>query len=69
LAFFERLVEFCTKTLWIKAVLLERFLNKVLLIKSKRSQWQEIIKLRAEINQVERKRTIKKDYQSQELVL
>jgi hypothetical protein len=35
----------------------------------KRSRRQEIIKLRAEINQMETKRTIKKNQQNQELVL
>jgi hypothetical protein len=35
----------------------------------KRSRWQETIKLRAEINQVETKRTIQKGQQNQELVL
>ena len=35
----------------------------------KRSRWQEIIKLRAEINQVETKRTIQRINKNQELVL
>jgi hypothetical protein len=35
----------------------------------KRSRWQEIIKLRAEINQVETKRTIQKNQPNQELVI
>ena len=35
----------------------------------KRSRWQEIIKLRAEINQIEKKRNIEKNQQNQELVL
>ena len=35
----------------------------------KKSRWQEMIKLRAEINQVETKRTIQKNQPNQELVL
>jgi hypothetical protein len=35
----------------------------------KSTRWQEIIKLRAEINQVETKRTIQKNQPNQELVL
>jgi hypothetical protein len=35
----------------------------------KRSRWQEIIKLKAEINQIETERTIQKVKKNQELVL
>jgi hypothetical protein len=35
----------------------------------KRSSWQEIMKLKAEINQVESNRTIQKNQPKQELVL
>ena len=36
---------------------------------TKRSRWQEIMKLRAEIDQIETKRTIEKNQRNQELVL
>jgi hypothetical protein len=35
----------------------------------KRSRWQEIVKLRAKINQTETKRSIQKNQQNQNLVL